>query len=69
MNAHVRLEVALGGEGAAADAALEGPLAGVRADVVFEVLVAGELLGAVRALVHALAGAAPLADCSSESSG
>ena len=66
--AHVVAEVGALGSEIRAEGALVGPLAGVRADVVLEVLVAGELLGAVRALVHALAGASPLADCSSESS-
>ena len=65
--AHVVAEVGALGSEICAEGALVGPLAGVRADVVLEVLVAGELLGAVRALVHALAGASPLADCSSES--
>ena len=44
-----------------AERALVGPLARVRADVVLEVLLARELLRAVRALEHALAGAPTLA--------
>ena len=44
-----------------AERALVGPLTRVRADVVLEVLLARELLRAVRALEHALAGAPTLA--------
>ena len=51
MDAHVCLEVALGGEGAAADAALEGPLARVRAVVHLERRLAAEHAAADDALV------------------